>query len=772
LAKIWIDKEILRATLEAVRSAEPRFRYGIQEIERAQLVLSFLVRHGKVPPDARGLSAFIAPAVCASREDQALFHRRFVELLPDRPAPLQAEMPIVSAFTSSRAEGLDPPSRTDQQVVRGYWRWVVFVIFLSAAIFAAVLGGLFRLPGPPPAPPVPNTVQPVSLAPTSKNSTEAYTRLAARAALAGSPWVAFLLARWLRRLRRAQLSRRYTFRRFDEIEVRFGERHDTHLDRQAVARALSALHESAPTGKEVFDARASVAAAIAQGGRSLPQLRPVLREPDILMLLRREGAADHAHRVACDLTRHLQIAGVPVAAYEMLGIAERLRPRPDLSLGILPLPGDRDDSVIISDALDAASPAIVILVGNGRGLEAGLDAPETSAAYLLAAREWRAVVSPVPLRAWGSLELTLQNIGYAVVPADSNGLIALAEWVINRDRSDISPSTLDVQRRNRRADIVQFGLFPRVLLGGTTRLLSRSPPTAQVVAQLVSQLREYLGEAGFAWLGALAVYPRIVPDLTRALGRRLHLQEIRGSLFSEQGYLVLGRLPWVVRGSMPDWLRTALIDALEPSFATQVQRELRNLLLRPTAGGGIALGIVSRSGHAWREVWEALLRQLPPDSNLRDQVFLDFMLFRRRLAVPASHSLTRAILALRRSASWVWLLAPACAVLSVVMLVAPFPAVDWLAGVAGALAPSGSQAVDCTSARAPAINISSLTQAGSRLPGPAFSRLPGPAFPLNLLPPIIICVPREVPGGKLILTPSIATSRITGSSQTLPQILR
>jgi WD40 repeat protein len=185
------------------------------------------------------------------------------------------------------------------------------------------------------------------------------------------------------------------------------------------------------------------------------------------------------------------------------------------------------------------------------------------------------------------------------------------------------------------------------------------------VQRLCDDLREDLGPQGFAWLAACAAYPEIHWGLTLRLGATL-VPDARAL----EGLLPrLARLVWFREAFMPDWLREALLDRLEPAEEDLARVALDALLsgLLETSGDlplRIALSAprreqswparLRRSLAARRIRAASLLREAPPDSPLRDHVFLSFVSGRRHSKIdPLAPA--RLLRDLRRGARhWPW----------------------------------------------------------------------------------------------------------------------
>src|ERR1043165_1454302 len=154
----------------------------------------------------------------------------------------------------------------------------------------------------------------------------------------------------------------------------------------------------------------------------------------------------------------------------------------------------------------------------------------------------------------------LSELDFVVLPADRKSLSALADMF-----NGIPLTTKEGGHQEP---------FPGLLLERPERWLERHPPAANLVEDLIGQLRRFLGAEGYHWLGACAVYPMLHWDLTFFLGYKLG-QGVR----LEEGFRALVQLPWFRHGSIPDWLRTRLIHGLSGAQQRQVRKALEELLV-------------------------------------------------------------------------------------------------------------------------------------------------------------------------------------------------
>jgi len=215
---------------------------------------------------------------------------------------------------------------------------------------------------------------------------------------------------------------------------------------------------------------------------------------------------------------------------------------------------------------------------------------------------------------WGSREQVLSAADFLIMPASEKGLIALAEQI-----------NLGVwQAYPFMADGVEF---PEYLSERPRRWLERYAPRDTVVDSLVVQVRDFIGEKGYFWLGACAVYPELRWPLTLYLGYQLEL-------LSEERLAKLARLPWFRYGYMPNWLRRRLVGDLTLEQERAIRLRLQDLLLtaqdEPVSDFG--LPIVTQFPSLFKRLLPIWAQ--PKISPLRDYVFLAFMSDRLAVKVP------------------------------------------------------------------------------------------------------------------------------------------
>ena len=238
----------------------------------------------------------------------------------------------------------------------------------------------------------------------------------------------------------------------------------------------------------------------------------------------------------------------------------------------------------------------------------------------------RAILTPKPSEHWGYQELELSR-EFIVLPATNDGLIDLIQSIEYEKFPYVS---LEKDRAP----------YPEALRMEGLRWVERDRPELRLLTEVLESLRSYLGEAGYYWLSACAVFPELNWNLTVYLGNALNAGD-GGSLLQACRLTVLARLPWFRYGYMPDWLRLWLVSELPRHQEDEVRQLLRSFLVaKPDEQGSVGrwqLEIARQYSNVVSRLVQPLLRlfsgEAPEDSPLRDYIFQEFMAGRKGLAV-------------------------------------------------------------------------------------------------------------------------------------------
>jgi len=225
----------------------------------------------------------------------------------------------------------------------------------------------------------------------------------------------------------------------------------------------------------------------------------------------------------------------------------------------------------------------------------------------------RVLFTPETPYHWTQREWELAAEGMIIYPATAAGLQSYAglsgEWRIEK----LFPAPYARS-------------FPAIIGADALRWQDKNPPPTETQETLLRQLKGYLGPEGFLWLCACAVYPEISWPLTWYLAETLHGDDrspTRGSPYTRL-LPSLARLPWFRSGTMPDWLRLAMIGQLTARQEADIRRALTHLVEKITARPAAQPGPAVLSFAPWLEPKD-ILQTASKDSLMHEAVFLGFM---------------------------------------------------------------------------------------------------------------------------------------------------
>jgi dipeptide/tripeptide permease len=554
------------------------FKVGVDRHINAQNLLLLLASRGRLGDAPDGLATWLAPVLCSSPEEQAIFHNLF------------------GKWSEGRRE--KRPSRTTRRgLLHKKWLLAVAPVVSAGALIVIVM--LWRTPSPPVPP---DTTPPTNITRTT----------------AGGLWwlvggAAGLLALIIggQFLKSPRVSRLVRWRADENLSL---ERLSVKGAGRGLFSGLHALRRQTSVASDDVDVNSTVDATARNAGWFTPVYSRKRTTPEYLLLVDSMGYGDQQAELGSTLYDRLREECVSASRYFFSSDPRLCR-------------GDDPTAphITLEDLTSLYPEHDLIMVGDGEGL---LD-PLTGrpATWLSPAARWqtRVLLTPMPRRLWGRREKTLAYEGFLVIPANSSGLVTLAEKNVTR-------ASAEPERAGRRPH------YPEELKQRPERWLMDEEPAPDTFRRLRFQLRLFLGAEGYRWLCACAVFPVLLWDLTLYLGRGLEPD----SSF-EESLSKLVQLPWFRHGVMPDWLRLKLINDLEPVQEQKVRQALNDLLVSCNEEGvcdplELEVLILRNEPRARLARGNRILRdyvKAHPESRLRDYLLLTFMSGRRpdRLAV-------------------------------------------------------------------------------------------------------------------------------------------
>ncbi|MFL6215108.1 MAG: hypothetical protein ACJ74J_14585 [Blastocatellia bacterium] len=662
--------ETLAGFLDQLRRRD--YSIGIDQYIAAHRLLLHLFDNDEWPDDPKRLALWLAPILCSSPEEQEGFYAAFSDWVdtwqdahvttlsqsrreeaPEHPAGgatghrramiLKVALGVsallaLAAVLLLASRGLFPLSQQAQLIAASAAEIdrLVRPEFLSLPITQQVRADSSKPaklePGPVPIPvPIPSpspAPATISLNPegllalkrpdTSQSaftSNRFYRRIAATA-LPGLFIGGLLLWGAVRRL---QLKRNYTRRTPPLERLRVKGLAERFFNRAALRAAAQQLRRHRLTSLRELSVEATIHETTRKAGWFTPVYTPRKALPEYLVLIDRASLSDHQGLLDDELINQLSDYDVILTRYYFNGDPRLCRQAPGapaLRLETLEALHPNHGLLIFSDGAHLIQPLT-------RRPQPWLD--------MFAAWPERALFTHQPPDEWDRRERALEEAGFTILPATEDGIAAFVR-VLQTGRAP--------QNKGYNSPL----LYPDMLRSDPDRWVEDETPPAQEIEMLRVELQYYLGLEGYYWLAACALYPRVLWGITLFLGQQLSNREE-----FNQRLVALVRLPWFRHGTMPEWLRSALVLSLPAEQEKKIRKALDQLLLSAlenpegfelelanelskdtTAPRGLIGRLLGSIKDRIREIRNqhsrrAFLNAAPADSPLRDYVFLSFL---------------------------------------------------------------------------------------------------------------------------------------------------
>jgi hypothetical protein len=328
---------------------------------------------------------------------------------------------------------------------------------------------------------------------------------------------------------------------------------------------------------DLIDVKRTVARSTRAGGLPLIVNHRVRELPNYVLLVDRAKADDLASLFARTVEAALIEARIVYSRYDYSGGLDRLNP----------VRGGDEKDIVDAEYLPFSVIASrhagerLIVVGSGKGFfevpgfrYSGRRAartrtivpPGTPLPEMIHLREFgaAALITPAPQSAWGENEERLHQLGFAVYAADAGGVATLAAQLMSE------PGAEETALRAFSDDDRFLARLDREAV----RLSSPTPPALAEIERLARNLKIWAGRSDiYTLLAAIAAFPKIDPAFTFVLADMFLPDGMDSASFAR-----LMRLPWIRNGYMPDWLRIALVNGLDPEERKLVQIALSTML--------------------------------------------------------------------------------------------------------------------------------------------------------------------------------------------------
>ncbi len=635
----WIKSDRLTDFIEELR--EEGYKIGISQYIAAQNLVLTLIDQGETLDSPGSLGGYLGPIFCSSPTEQEDFQQRFklwLDSLPISPAPETTTSEVHPLGTKAQVlsqELSDIQSHANQLTVG----LVIVATALIAALFpliwnpsrtpTTVATPTPTLTSPTPKAsssvptPSPSPKPSIKPSPPSKSSELVFKPIVN----ASSPffcgwqqkWLIFFILTvpitvFLYALRRGLWSKQA-----DLFLKRVGMDREPKLEKisiQGVEQDLfpplifnqiaRGLKRRVRIPSQQLDVNKTIEATLKKGSWLSPVYGTYQSLVEYLFLVDSASFRDHQAQFVEEMINCLKKDGVLITVYFFEG-----DPRICFSK-------ERNNSPRkLQEIIHQYHDRCLIVVSDSDRFFSDISGELEPWVSQLKTWEKRAVLTPNPISNWSNQEFFLAQY-FIVLPATAEGLQVLSQ-VLNPEV--IKSYLLSGQ--------VQTPL-PEQLLIHSFHWLDRSPPTAEEITSMLKSLEQYLGEDGYYWFTACAVFPELHWNITLYLGTQLKTQANK-SLAEVCSPIKLARLPWFRSGYMPDWLRSLLILKLTKEQELTIRLALQNLLVSSVQGtvNQQQLEVATQYEKMLPDLLNPMLRLLSKRSEdgspLRDYLFLDFM---------------------------------------------------------------------------------------------------------------------------------------------------
>ena len=622
MEKIWLLPDVISAFLDELREAG--YNLGVEQYVAVQDLVLALVTQGKILEHPKQLRSFLGPIVCSSAVEQDDFQIRFDRWFPVEQTPEDLSKTIPEEAKSFQ-QALQQITKRSRRLGWG----------IAAILSVLFLVGVFASPGnlPTDVPVTPPTVSPTVSTPSPSPTSIEPIQEPVPVPLPISPALpvpvpVLIVPDWQITLGLFALLSGLVFL----IEQLYWNRWvRLFLERQSTSQVPQLQQISLPSADQVlfpplvflhiaqrFRQRVPVPShrlaivptitkTLRNGGWFAPVYGYRQELPEYLLLIDRSSFQDHQARLINEMVKRLEEQAVLITGFYFDSSPQ------------LCFPFGTGAPCSLKDISDRYRQHRLLIFVQADQFFSPITGELEPWVQRLDFWSDRAVLTPKPLEQWAYPELTLAE-HLIVLPATPEGLTHLI-----RNLQDSSAPRLPLERIGSQVSL------PKTLHRHPQRWLQRYSPPNDRVQEMLTALHRYLGADGFLWLSACAVFPELHWNITLYLGNVL-CGAAGETLLKTVSITDLALLPWFRTGYLPDWLRLKLITALSPAAEAEIRKVLGELLVLKISGsvGEWQLTLAQREpASVLHKLAASLLRivsrQAPPESPLRDYIFLEFM---------------------------------------------------------------------------------------------------------------------------------------------------
>lgn len=642
-SKILMNVEILSEKLPIFINELRNTGYNIstaQFIAVQKLILT-LAKQGKLPSELVFLKTLIAPILCHTHKEQQAFSLHFDNWVQSIKVSEEIRHSEQNAISDTQ----------HPQKVRSPQKWAIITIITIAILIGSWVVHRFSpeipftktpditKPSPSlPEPILPEPILPKSETPPPSSEPQASPDLPAETSESPEPqtyfwWLLLVLPLifsilvyfWRRYLARLYLARKYTSIQPDIQKLPVKTIEKNIFQPFQLSHSAQQLRKHIAVESNQVDVTASVEKTIAAGGWFTPVPGTIKRRPEYLVLIDRLTFKDHQTKLVDTLIQQLLDEEVLMNRYYFDATPRRCYPE---NQHLAPL--------TLTELAEHYPTHKLLIFSDGNGFINSITGKIVPWIQQLSIWTYRALFTLETPQQWGYREQVLkEEADFLIMPANEAGLKFLVEQ-INANTQQSYQSPLWQRARKNLA-------FPEYLQENFNRWLERHTPEPEVLNELLTQIKSFLGTEGYYWFCACAVYPELHWQVTLYLGNNLNSEP--GKTLLTKGHLdedpssnnlaKLARLPWFRYGYMPDWLREPLIkDLSSQQKDTEVHTTLEKLLQTITLDN--TSETADKTSATTLNIAHEQPKRRTKRSPLKEHVFVKFMADKLAVKLPES----------------------------------------------------------------------------------------------------------------------------------------
>lgn len=605
--------------LHALRR-NPRFSIETRHFFRAKELYQAVHQNPDVDQSFHTFGQLLAPIVCRSSAEQDYYKRFLEEWAPTRETEARDEGQTKTASSS-------PEQEQHLQQVKSDFKRSSRKVSLIIGIIAGLVAGALHLSGgldlsdflsttnptdpvvdtPPATDGTPPDQTTDGKTPGSGNGTDGSFWLVL--GLLAAPYLVLVRRRSQRRSRReAWLGQGGQTAGHEKKQLKIEATHRMLFGSPTIRRAILNFRNFIRTQTSNLDSRQTALQTAAAGGRFVPAYQTMLASPGYIALVDTSTYGEHTTHFFKRLIDTMRSNDMSVITYYFHGDPRVCQ-------------DENEQKITLKNLARQHGGERLLLFSSGDfALNDLVNRPEEWVERNFAAWPTRAVVTPKINPPYGLREWCLQQTGFAITPATTNGIDRLADLMDKLSRPDEDPGPL----RSSSAPLTP--LPAQLQTHDDIHWVSSYMPDSKDIEELVAQLKDFLGRDGFDWLCGCAVFPALVWEITAYIGHQIAVS--KGQTGPDEDLLlkIIG-LPWFRHGRMPNYMRVRLAAELSEQNKVAVMAALENIIaakLDPTVDS-IDLDLSLPADATERRLMAAHIQSKDGPEDLRDGLLLKFL---------------------------------------------------------------------------------------------------------------------------------------------------